>query len=116
MTSTLKLYSCALSDAPEYVSDPSMFNISSTHLLHLLNLALISPGVEAVGRIISNYDRNFDFGPNIKSHYSAKLGKTVFRFPFQVQVRFGDKGDNLQFRNLVKGLVVSEAVIEFSKR
>jgi hypothetical protein len=80
----------------------------STRKLNLL-------GVQEVGSIVSEFDKNFDFGPNIETTYNSRLGRTVNAFPHQIQVRFGDKGDNLQFKNLVKGLVVSKAVIEFGR-
>ncbi len=69
-----------------------------------------------VGRVVSEFYKNFEFGPNIKTRYNSRLGKTVNEFPHQVQVRFGDKGDNIQFKNRVKGLVVSEATIKFGQR
>ena len=57
----------------------------------------------------------FYFGPNVRSAYKAGLGKTVYKFSFQVEVRFGDKGENLRFNNLVEGKMVSQAVIKFDK-
>jgi hypothetical protein len=76
---------------------------------------LIILGVDEVGSIVASFDRNYDFGPNIRSTYSFKLGKIVYKFPHQLQVRFGNKGENLQFKILVEGRVVSEAVIEFGQ-
>ncbi|KAE9364639.1 Hsp70 family protein-like protein [Stipitochalara longipes BDJ] len=92
--STMKLYSCGLNDPPEYHTNPR---------------------VDEVGCIEAYFDRDFDFGPNIRSTWSVKLGRMVYKFPHQVQVRFGDKGENLQFRILVQGRVISEAVIKFGQ-
>ncbi|KAH8762343.1 Hsp70 family protein-like protein [Hyaloscypha finlandica] len=94
LSSELRLFSCGLSDPPDYVRDPR---------------------VQEVGSIVSKFDRNFDFGPNIETTCNSRLGRKVNQFPHQIQVRFGDKGENLQFKNLVKGLIVSEAVIEFGR-
>jgi hypothetical protein len=72
-------------------------------------------GVEKVGSVVSTFDKDFDYGPNTELTYNARLGKFVHQFPYDVQVRFGDKGDNLTFRNVVDGKVISTAVIEFNR-
>ena len=116
VSSELRLFSCGLSDPPDYVRDPSTLTQFGSkqfmyHSMRKLNLL----GVQEVGSIVSKFDRNFDFGPNIETTYNSRLGRKVNQFPHQIQVRFGDKGENLQFKNLVKGLIVSEAVIEFGR-
>jgi hypothetical protein len=64
---------------------------------------------------VSKFDKDFDYGASSKSKYNSGLKKFVHQFSYNVQVRFGDKGDNLTFRNLVNGEVVSTAVIEFNR-
>ncbi len=64
---------------------------------------------------MSAFDKDFDYGPKAELAYNARLGKLVYMFPHKVQVRFGDKGDNLTFRDLVDGKIISTAVIEFKR-
>jgi len=45
--------------------------------------------------------------------YNTRLRKNVYQFSFKVKVRFGGKGENLTFWNLVNGKPISAAVIEF---
>jgi hypothetical protein len=71
--------------------------------------------VEKVGTILSAFEENFDYGDKGESTYNVRLGKNVYRMNFQVQVRFGDKGENLQFRTLFNGKAVSKAIIEFPR-
>lgn len=70
-----------------------------------------------MGNIVSKLEKDFDFGPDTQSTWNARLGRTVYRFPQELQVRFGNKGDNLTFQNIVgRNLKVnSTAVIEFSR-
>jgi hypothetical protein len=68
-----------------------------------------------VGSIVSAFNDDFDYGPYTDSAYNARLGKMIYRFPYELQIRFGDKGDNLKFRNLVNGEVMSTAVMEFNR-
>ena len=64
---------------------------------------------------MSTFDKDFDFGDKAESTYNTRLGKTVYQMNFQVQVRFGDKGENLQFRTLFNGKALSKAIIEFPR-
>ncbi len=65
---------------------------------------------------MSTFDKDFDHGKDGESTYNARLGKTVYQMSFQVQVRFGDKGENLQFLTLFNGKTVSKAIIDFPSR
>ncbi len=112
MHTTIPLYPCALNDPPEYTSDPR----KSSNPAFYSTPYLIVLGVQKVGEIVSDFDKDFDFGLKVVTTYSSRLKRSVSKFPHQVQVRFGDKGENLQFKNLVQGIAVSEAVIEFGKR
>ncbi|KAH6672241.1 Hsp70 family protein-like protein [Halenospora varia] len=71
--------------------------------------------VEEVGSIASVFPADFNYGLSATSKYSTKLHETLHRLSFQVQIRFGDKGENLTFKNLVDGKTVSTAVIEFNR-
>jgi hypothetical protein len=68
-----------------------------------------------VGEIRSKYDEYFDFGPNTQSNYNHRLQRTINQFPYEVQVRFGNKGANLQFNTLVNGVVAGDTTIEFDQ-
>jgi hypothetical protein len=68
-----------------------------------------------VGSIVSTFDEGFDYGPCADSAYNARLGKMIYQFSYELQIRFGDKGNNLKFRNLVNGEVMSTAVMEFNR-
>ena len=69
-----------------------------------------------IGSIISKFEANFKYGSNVRSGTNPKTGKFVHKFTCQIQVVFGDKGNNLMFKNLVDGNVVSTAEIEFDQR
>jgi hypothetical protein len=85
-------------------------NPTRSKLIHHLMI-----GVEEVGSILSTFPAEFDYGLCAKSKYNTKLHKTLYKFLFEVQIRFGDKGENLTFKNLVDGKTVSKAVIEFNR-
>lgn len=72
-------------------------------------------GVEKVGEIKSKYNENFDFGSNTVSNYNHKLQRTITMFSYEIQVRFGNKGANLQFNTLVNGVVAGDTAIEFDQ-
>ena len=52
----------------------------------------------------------------MRSAFNAEAGKLLHRFSFVIEVVFGDKGNNLTFKNIVDGNVVSTADIEFDQR
>jgi hypothetical protein len=110
------MYSCGLNDPPEYYSNPSTLQFTPKYCRRNPKLRLTVIGVEEVGGITSKFEKDFDFGPSLRTTYNARLGRNVEQFSHQLQVRFGDKGANLQFRNLLNGKVVDEAVIEFGRR
>ena len=62
---------------------------------------------------MSTFEAGFDYGPNAEMAYNTRLRKNVYQFAFKVKVRFGGKGENLTFWNLVNGKPISSAVIEF---
>ncbi|KAG4415113.1 hypothetical protein IFR04_011750 [Cadophora malorum] len=90
---TKTLYSTALDIPPRYSTDSR---------------------VEEVGKIVSTFPKDFDFGLSAKSVYSTKSKKMIHQFEADTQVRFGDKGSNLTFKDLFNGEVKSSATIEFS--
>ncbi|KAH7411293.1 Hsp70 family protein-like protein [Cadophora sp. MPI-SDFR-AT-0126] len=91
----LKLFSSSLNDAPEYMTDSS---------------------VEEIGSIVSRFAADFDLGPSASSRYNEVLEKTIHRFEHQVQIKFGNKGENLTCQDVINGEVVSTAKIEFNRR
>ncbi|ESZ94268.1 hypothetical protein SBOR_5336 [Sclerotinia borealis F-4128] len=92
MTSVIRLYSCAADSQPERIDNPR---------------------VEEINKILSVFPSDFNFGIDCDSRYNPRLHKTVHQFHFQVQVIFGDRGSNLQFRTVVGGRVMSGTTIEF---
>ena len=58
----------------------------------------------------------FDYGLATKSQRNNALGKTVHQMSYEIQVVFGDKGNNLTFKAVMNGKVVSTADIEFNRR
>ena len=72
-------------------------------------------GVDQIGSIVSTFDEDFDFGLNTELTYNTTLKETVHQLVHEVQVVFGNKGDNLTFRNTVGGKVISTADIEFKR-
>jgi hypothetical protein len=50
------------------------------------------------------------------SRYNTVRKEMNHKFSFEIQVVFGDKGNNLTFKNIVNGNVVSTANIEFDKQ
>ncbi|KAH8804545.1 Hsp70 family protein-like protein [Xylogone sp. PMI_703] len=93
-TGRIKLVSCSLNEPPEYSTDIR---------------------VEEVGVIVSRFGENFNYGRKAESKYNHRLNRMVHNFHFDVQAEFGRKGENLTFKNLVDGEVVSTATIEFDR-
>ena len=88
----------------------------SFNLLAGIKANLPISGIEEVGCIRSHFDDDFDFGPDTQSKYNSRLGKIVYQLCHQIQVRFGTRGANLTFANIVNGKTVSTAAIEFDRR
>ncbi|KAH6722944.1 hypothetical protein BKA61DRAFT_685112 [Leptodontidium sp. MPI-SDFR-AT-0119] len=82
----LKLFASSLNVAPEYSSDPR---------------------VVEVGCIVSTLSS--------KSRYNPALGNTIHRSNHQVRVKFGDKGSNMTYQDVVNGEVISTARIEVDR-
>ena len=74
---------------------------------------LSSIGVEVVGNIVATLPGHFDFGTASKQSFNSRLKRTTHQFSYQVQVVFGNKGNNLNFRTVVNGEVKAMATIEF---
>jgi hypothetical protein len=89
-----RLYSCALAEAPEY----------STH-----------SRVDCVGSVESSFDADFDFSKSTQCRYNRKENRIVYRYSYEVQVRFGDKGDNLTFKSIANGQEAGSANIKFDQ-
>lgn len=66
--------------------------------------------------IKSKFEANFNFGHGTRSKFNTKTGKLAHQFPYNVQVVFGAKGNNLTFKNMVDRKEVSTADIEFDQR
>jgi len=84
----IEFYSSTLNAPPDYVTDP---------------------GVEEIGQIVSAFPQNFEFGS------SSKQANNIHRIFHQVQVKFGNKGNNITCQNVVNDKVVSTATIEFNR-
>lgn len=65
--------------------------------------------------IKTRFPANFDFGAAIISKVNPISGEQVQRFSFETQVVFGSKGNNLTFKTVVNGNVVSTADIVFDQ-
>jgi molecular chaperone DnaK (HSP70) len=70
--------------------------------------------VEKVGKVVSSFPKDFDFGETNET-YNARLGKKIYQFRYTVQARFGEKDGILCFRTLVNGKVVGTTDIEYSR-
>jgi hypothetical protein len=70
--------------------------------------------VDRVGSIESTFDADFDFGKKTRSKQN-KEKTLVHQFSYDVQVRFGDKGDNLTFRSIANGKEAGSAKIKFDR-
>ncbi|RFU34080.1 hypothetical protein B7463_g2225, partial [Scytalidium lignicola] len=88
------LYSCALTEAPEFSTDSR---------------------VDRVGSIEATFDADFDFGKSTWRRYNHRVKRTVHQFSYDVQVRFGDKGDNLTFKSIANGQEAGSANIKFDR-
>ena len=75
----------------------------------------MATGVEKVGVIKTRFPANFDFGAAIKSKVNPISGKKIQKFSYETQVVFGSKGNNLTFKTVVNGKVVSTADIVFDQ-
>ena len=71
-------------------------------------------GVERVGSIISWID-DLDEGKCERS-WNSRLNKHVYRYTYQVQVRFGEKDGMLKFRTVMDGKVVGTADIRYDRQ
>ncbi|KAH8766958.1 Hsp70 family protein-like protein [Hyaloscypha sp. PMI_1271] len=89
-----QLYSCALTEAPDYSTDSR---------------------VNHVGSIESTFGADFYFGSSTQCRYNNKSKEIVYQFSYNVQVRFGDKGDNLTFKAIVNGQEAGSAIIKFDR-
>ena len=68
-----------------------------------------------MGDINSTFPRGFDFGSSSKSNFNARLEKTFYKFSHEVEVMFGNKGENLTCRDVLNGQVVGAATIQFDR-
>jgi hypothetical protein len=66
-----------------------------------------------VGRIVARLPAEFDYGDALFTRFNARTKQTCYGVRFQVQVVFGNKGDNLTYRVIVNGKVSGTAHIEF---
>jgi hypothetical protein len=71
--------------------------------------------VDHVGSIESTFDADFDFGTSTQCRYNNKTKEIVHLFSYTVKVRFGDKGDNLTFKEIVNGQEAGSAIIKFDR-
>ncbi len=75
----------------------------------------MATGVEKVGVIKTRFPANFHFGAAITTEVNPISGKQVRQFLYETQVVFGSKGNNLTFKTVVNGNVVSTADIVFDQ-
>lgn len=68
-----------------------------------------------VGDVCSTFPREFDYGRSSKSNFNARLKKTIYNFSHEVEVVFGNKGENLTCRDVLNGQVVGSATIRFDR-
>jgi hypothetical protein len=71
--------------------------------------------VDRVGSIASTFDADFDFGTSTQCRYNNKNKEIVHQFSYNLQVRFGDKGDNLTFKSIVNDQEAGSASIKFDR-
>jgi hypothetical protein len=71
--------------------------------------------VDHVGSIESTFGADFYFGTSTECRYNNKTKEFVHQFSHDVQVRFGDKGDNLTFKDIVNGQEAGSAIIKFDR-
>ncbi|KAJ8069444.1 hypothetical protein OCU04_003098 [Sclerotinia nivalis] len=71
------------------------------------------PGVKKVGEITYDFPSDFNFDIHSDSRFNPRLKKEVHQFHFQVQVIFGDRGANLQFKMAVGGRLITDTKIDF---
>ncbi len=58
---------------------------------------------------------NIELGSALRQRFNSRLGSMVHKIDLQVQVVFGNKGDNLLVRTMVNGGVRGNTTIEFSR-
>lgn len=71
--------------------------------------------MDRVGIVESTFNADFDFGKSTRYRYHQKDKRTVHQFDFDVQVRFGNKGDNLTFKSIANGQEAGSANIKFDR-
>ncbi|KAF7905182.1 uncharacterized protein EAF01_005703 [Botrytis porri] len=76
---------------------------------------LSDPGVEKVGEIQTTLDSSLNLGENTEAQFNARLGRRVQRLPFQQQIVFGNKGDNLTFKCLIGGKEICKSTMNFDR-
>lgn len=68
-----------------------------------------------MGEIKSTFPRGFNFGRSSESNFNARLGKLIHQYRHDVEIIFGNKGENLTYRDVVNGEVVGSATIQFNR-
>lgn len=68
-----------------------------------------------MGKVISKFPRGFDFGLSSESKPHPRHFGTIYQFSHEMEVVFGNKGDNLTYRDIVNGEVVGTATIQFDR-
>lgn len=111
---TISFFSSTLDTQQEHKDDRSKSCIHSSNL-HKPYETFLTPkiAVELVGKIVTKFPADFDYGSSLKSRYNAARGKTFHQFLFDLQVVFGNVGDNLSFQTLVNGKVQGKAEMDF---
>lgn len=70
--------------------------------------------LDLIGNITVIVPPTHNFGPALHWTYVASLNKRVCSVDLEIQVIFGNKGDNLTFKSLVNGKAIGSARIEFA--
>jgi len=68
-----------------------------------------------VGKIVSTFPSGFDFGQSSESKFNTRFNKTIYQFSHKVEVMFGNKGENLTYKDLFNGQVVGTATIQYDR-
>lgn len=68
-----------------------------------------------MGNVFSTFPRRFDFGRSSEAKFNTRFNKTIYRFSHEVEVTFGNKGENLTCRDVLNGQVVGTATIQFDR-
>lgn len=79
-------------------------------------MANVMKGVQQIGKIQCRIPKDDDFGPKIPMKWNEKLREYIQLISFEVQVLFGEKGENLKFSIVLNGVPRASEWVDFSGR